>query len=132
MLNHVMLMGRLTADPEIKITENAKYCRFCLAVQRPKKKGDTAETDFFHCKAWNGVADVVAQWYRKGDMMMLVGSMRNHRYEKNGEKRIATEVIVREIHFTGNKRNSQSADELDFSYDPAEFEEIFADEDVPF
>jgi len=58
--------------------------------------------------------------------------MRNHRYEKNGEKRIATEVIVREIHFTGNKRNSQSADELDFSYDPAEFEEIFADEDVPF
>lgn len=132
MLNHVMLMGRLTADPEIKTTGNAKYCRFCLAVQRPKKKGETAETDFFHCKAWNGVADVVTQWYRKGDMMMLVGSMRNHRYEKNGEKRIATEVIAREIHFTGNKRNSQSTNELDFSYDPAEFEEIFADEDVPF
>ena len=132
MLNHVMLMGRLTADPEIKTTENSKCCRFCLAVQRPKKKGETAETDFFYCKAWNGVADVVAQWYRKGDMMMLVGSMRNRRYEKNGENRIATEVIVREIHFTGNKRSSQSADELDFSYDPDEFEEIFADEDVPF
>lgn len=133
MLNNVMLMGRITADPEVKTTGESRYCKFCLAVQRPKKKGEeSAETDFFNCIAWNGTADVVADWYKKGDMMMIVGNLRNHRYEKNGENRISTEISVREIHFTGNKRVQQTSKELDFSYDPEEFEEIFADEDVPF
>lgn len=133
MLNKVMLIGRITADPEIKTTEESRYCKFCLAVQRQKKKGEeTAETDFFNCKAWNSTADVIGKWYKKGDMMMVVGNLRNNRYEKDGQNRIATEVNVREIHFTGNKRNSQSTEELDFNYNPEEFEEIFADEDVPF
>ena len=66
--------------------------------------------------------------------MMLVGTLRNHRYEKNGENRIATEILIREIHFTDRKKASDENTELDFSYSPDEdeFEEIFADEDVPF
>lgn len=134
MLNNVMLMGRLTADPELKTTAESRYCKFCLAVQRPKRKGEeSAETDFFNCIAWNRNAEVICDWYGKGDMMMLVGTLRNHRYEKNGEKRIATEIAVREIHFTSNtKRNSDDSSTYDFSYSPDEFEEIFADEDVPF
>ena len=133
MLNNVMLMGRLTANPEMKTTAESHYCKFCLAVQRSKRKGEeTAETDFFNCIAWNKNADVVCDWYGKGDMMMLVGTLRNHRYEKNGENRIATEIVVREIHFTGRKKASDENTELDFSYSPDEFEEIFTDEDVPF
>lgn len=133
MLNNVMLMGRITANPEIHTTGESRYCKFSLAVQRPKKKGDdTAETDFFNCKAWNGNADVITKWYKKGDIMMIAGTLRNHRYEKNGEQRIATEVTVREIHFTSNKHSTQNTEELDFSYNPEEFEETFADEEVPF
>lgn len=133
MLNKVILIGRITVVPEIKTTAESRYCKFGLAVQRPKRKGeDTVETDFFNCIAWNGTADVVVNWYKKGDIMMIVGNLRNRKYEKNGENRIATEIIVKEIHFTGNKHNSQSTSELDFTYNPDEFEEIFADEDVPF
>ena len=133
MLNKVILIGRITVVPESKATAESRYCKFGLAVQRPKRKGeDTSETDFFNCIAWNGTADVVANWYKKGDLMMIVGNLRNRKYEKNGENRIATEIIVKEIHFTVNKHNSQSKSELDFTYNPDEFEEIFADEDVPF
>lgn len=133
MLNNVMLMGRITANPEVKTTGDKEYCRFCLAVQRTKKKGeDAAETDFFNCIAWNRNAGVIADWYKKGDMMMIAGNLRNHKYEKNGENRISTEVIVREIHFTGNKRTEKADETLDFSYNPEDFEKIFADEDVPF
>lgn len=59
MLNNVMIMGRLTADSEVKIAGENRYCRFSLAVQRPKRKGEeTAETDFFNLVAWNNNADV--------------------------------------------------------------------------
>lgn len=66
MLNKVILIGRITVVPEIKTTAESKYCKFGLAVQRPKRKGeDTSETDFFNCIAWNGISDVVANWYKK-------------------------------------------------------------------
>ena len=131
MLNIVFLMGRLTADPEIKTAEDSRFCKFDLAVQRPKRKNDkVAETDFFNCIAWNRNADVICDWFKKGDLITVVGTFRNHEYEKDGVNRVATQVVVREIHFTGNRKEDSIA--YDFSYNPEEFEEIFADEDVPF
>lgn len=62
MLNTVLLTGRLTATPEIRNTGDSHYCRFSLAVQRPKYKGEeSSETDFFNCITWNGNADVSAR-----------------------------------------------------------------------
>jgi single-strand DNA-binding protein len=123
MLNQIMLMGRLTADPEIRTTEDSRYCKFSIAVQRSKRKGENnAETDFFNCIAWNRNADVIADWYSKGDMLMIVGTLRNSTYEKNGEKRVSTEIVVREIHFTVSKKKSTDS----------EYEDVFADEDTLF
>lgn len=135
MLNKVMLTGRFTSDPELKTNDESRFSKFCLAVQRPKRKGEkTAETDFFNCIACNRNADVICDWFTKGDMITIVGNLRNHKYEKGGENRIATQIVASEIHFTGNKKTSDETErsEYNFYYDPDEFEEIFADEDVPF
>ena len=133
MLNTVLLTGRFTANPELRNTGDSRYCKFSLAVQRPKRKGDEIpETDFFNCIAWNRNADVIVDWFSKGDMITVVGTLRNHRYEKDGENRIATQIVVREIHFTGGKKASDEQQKYDFSYNPEEFEEIFSDEEVPF
>lgn len=133
MLNLVSLMGRLTAMPELKSTDNSHFCKFSLAVQRPKHKSEeTSETDFFNCIAWNRNADVICDWFKKGDMMTIVGNLRNHKYEKNGENHTATEIIVREIHFSNRKKNTDEQPKYDFSYNSDEFEEIFSDEEVPF
>lgn len=105
MLNTTMLMGRLTADPEIKTAGESRFCKFCLAVDRSKRRGEgKPDTDFIHCIAWNRNADVVNDFYRKGDLMMLMGSLRTSAYEKNGEQRTSTEIVVREIHFTNSRK----------------------------
>ena len=105
MLNKFMVSGRLTADPEVKITGESRYCKFSIACDRPKRKGEEkSEVDFFSCIAWNRNADVIADWFGKGDMVTLVGSVHINRFEKDGQKRTATEVKVEEIHFSGGKK----------------------------
>ncbi len=108
MMNNLMIMGRLTADPKLNNSGNADYCRFSIAVDRPKRKGDDrVKTDFFSCIAWDGTARVISRYYTKGDLLVLGGHIRNNRYEKNGESLTSTEILVREIHFT-NTRKSDS------------------------
>ena len=96
MLNKFLVAGRMTADPEIKTIGENRLCKFTIACDRPKRKGEeTAETDFFPCTAWNRNADVIVDWFGKGDMVTLVGSVHNNRYEKDGQKRSSTEVKLR-------------------------------------
>ena len=105
MLNKFMVAGRLTADPEIKTVGENRLCKFTIACDRPKRKGEEkAQTDFFDCTAWNRNADVVVDWFGKGDMVTLVGAVHINRYEKDGQKRTSTEVHVEEIHFSGDKK----------------------------
>ena len=116
MTNITILTGRLTADPELRVTGETKLCKFRIAVDRPKKKGaETAETDFFNCTAWNHNAEFVNNMFSKGEMITIVGNLRSSSYEKNGEKRTSVEVKVNEIHFTGGRKKpdntgSQNAD----------------------
>lgn len=107
MLNKFLVAGRLTADPEIKTIGEKRLCKFTIACDRPKRK--TAETDFFPCTAWNRNADVIVDWFGKGDMVTLVGSVHNNRYEKDDQKRSSTEVKVEEIHFSGGKKRENTA-----------------------
>ncbi|WP_377072008.1 single-stranded DNA-binding protein [Ruminococcus bicirculans (ex Wegman et al. 2014)] len=110
MLNKFLVAGRLTADPEIKTIGEKRLCKFTIACDRPKRKGEeTAETDFFPCTAWNRNADVIVDWFGKGDMVTLVGSVHNNRYEKDDQKRSSTEVKVEEIHFSGGKKRENTA-----------------------
>ena len=94
MLNKFLVEGRLTADPEIKTIGENRLCKFTIACERPKRKGEeTAETDFFPCTAWNRNADVIVDWFGKGDMVTLVGTVHINRYEKDGQKRISIPTV---------------------------------------
>lgn len=109
MLNKFLVAGRMTADPEIQTKGENRLCKFTIACERQKRKGEEKpETDFFTCIAWNRNADVVADWFGKGDIITLVGAVHINHYEKNGEKRNSTEVKVEEIHFTGGKKNNNN------------------------
>lgn len=105
MLNNVQLMGRLTADPELFTGENYTVCRFTLAVARDyKNENDEYDTDFFHIVAWNKRANFIAKYFQKGQLMILVGKLRTRGYtDKNGNKRVATEVEVENVYFAGSK-----------------------------
>ena len=100
----------MTADPEIKTVGENRLCKFTIACDRPKRKGEeNPETDFFTCTAWNRNADVIVDWFGKGDMVTLVGAVHINRYEKDGQKRSSTEVKVEEIHFNGGKKRENTA-----------------------
>ena len=114
MLNKFLVSGRLTADPEIKTVGDNRLCKFTIACERPKRKGEEkAQTDFFDCTAWNRNADVVVDWFGKGDMVTLVGSVHNNRYEKDGVKRSSIGVKVEEIHFSGGKKKQENTTPTD-------------------
>lgn len=110
MLNNVTIMGRLTAEPEIRLTSNEiPVCNFSIAVQRPKKKDATdSEADFFSCVAWRGTAEIIEKYFVKGSLIVIQGHLRNHAYLKNDEKRWTTQIIVDEVHFTGERKKERS------------------------
>lgn len=115
MLNNVQLMGRLTADPEIFTGEGYTVCRFTLAVSRDyKNEGGEYDADFFQIVAWNKLADFITKHFQKGQLATLDGKLRTRGYtDKNGNKRVATEVAVEHIYFTGSKNSSASAEEME-------------------
>lgn len=143
MLNTIYIMGRLTADPTKRTTSaGTEYATFSVAVQRPKNGDKDPEADFFDCVAWDKLGNVICDWYHKGEMIMLVGTLRNRRYtDKNGNNRIANQIVVREVHFTGGKKQEQRSEDvppensdLDLNIpNEEEFETFYADTDgVPF
>lgn len=132
MLNYVMMLGRLTADPEMRTTESgAEFTAFSVAVQRPKSKDKETETDFFDCIAWDKRARVICDWYSKGSLIMIVGALRNRRYtDKNGNNRVANQIVVREVHFTsGNQKKND--DELPPTPDELKDFTVISDADIP-
>ena len=122
MLNKFLVAGRLTADPEMQTIGENRLCKFTIACGRPKRKGEEKpETDFFNCVAWNRNGDTVASWFKKGDMITLVGEVHINRYEKDGQKRSATEVKVEEIHFSGNRKAQPVRADIPYSADNLPF-----------
>lgn len=149
-MNHVCLMGRLTAEPELRRTQTGKdVLSFTLAIDRGY--GDRKSTDFISCVAWEGTAKFISQYFRKGSLIAVEGSIQTRPYEdKNGSRRTATEVLVGHAYFTGEKSSRASADiERDDFVPPApsfappaqnaaaqtslnEYTEMPEDEDMPF
>ena len=109
MLNCATLIGRLTAEPELKTTTSGKeVCAVCIAVDRsgnPAHNPDGKQkTDFIQIVAWGHNAKFVADYFRKGQMIAVVGSIQTRTYEdKKGNRRIAFEVVVKEVSFCGSK-----------------------------
>ena len=84
MLNKFLVTGRMTADPEIKTIGENRLCKFTIACDRPKRKGEeTAETDFFPCTAWNRNADVIVDWFGKWHYLRVRPQRKSHQENRS-------------------------------------------------
>lgn len=115
-MNKVILLGRLTHDPEPKATQSGvALCRFCIAVSR---RFDRSKTDFINCVAWRAPSETVCRYFKKGDMIGIIGSMQNSDYtDSDGAKRRNTVVNVDEFYFAGAQKKSTENNTSDFSAD---------------
>ena len=125
MINSVILMGRLTADPELRQTQNGTaVTSFTVAVDRRFQRD---QTDFINVVAWKQTAEFVEKYFKKGSLIALRGSIQQRNYEdKNGNKRTAFEVIADEVSFCGSKADKPQISNND------DFEEIPISDDLPF
>ena len=110
-MNKVILIGRLTADAELKQTQNGtSVARFSLAVNRRYSKDNEQTADFINCVAWKHTAEFICKYFRKGSMIAVSGRIQTGSYtDNNGVKRYTTDVVVEEAYFTGEKQNSGTA-----------------------
>ncbi|MGN0538221.1 MAG: single-stranded DNA-binding protein [Candidatus Fimenecus sp.] len=111
MLNSVIIMGRLTADPELRTTPNGvSVTSFTVAVDRRfQRQGEEKQTDFISVVAWRQTADFVTRFFKKGQMIAVQGSLQVRNYEdKNGNKRTAYDVVADNVSFCGSKNESGS------------------------
>jgi single-strand DNA-binding protein len=138
-INKVIMVGRLTRDPELKhTTQGTPVIEFSLALNKGEGKAD-----FFECKAWRNTAEFISRYFRKGDGIGIVGHLSSRSYEKNGEKRTVYYVEAEEVSFPDGKRsdgegtNTAPTEKSSYSakYDPTEaskFETMEDDSDLPF
>ena len=108
MLNKVILMGRLTKDPELRNTPNGvSVASFTLAVDRNyAKPGEDKETDFINIVAWRNTADFVSKYFTKGQLVAVCGKLQVRSWEDtSGQKRYATDVVADEVFFAESKKD---------------------------
>ena len=115
-MNNIILIGRLTKDPELRYTQAGKaVCSFTLAVDRPYS-GDKKEADFINIVVWNKVGENCAQYLKKGRKAAVQGRLQIRSYEDdNGKKKYITEVVANSVEFLefGNKQNEDFGIEVD-------------------
>ena len=128
MINKVILLGRMTKDIEIRITNSQKTVgTFTIAVDNGY--GDNKTTDFINCVAWEKTAEFIKNWFGKGRMMALVGRIATRTWEgEDGRKNYATEVIVSEVSFAGEKKENVPAQNDDDAFVPL----LDENADMPF
>ena len=136
MFNLVVLTGRLTADPELKTTQSGiSVTSFSIAVDRRYRAGEEKQTDFINIVAWRQSAEFVAKHFRKGNMIGIEGSIQTRKYtDKNGNNKVAFEVIANNVQFVDNKSDSSEtpAEAQEFSNVGSDDFTELTDEVFPF
>ena len=111
-MNKVILMGRLTRDPETRYTQtnNTLVASFTLAVNRRfARQGEERQADFFNIVAWNKTGEFVGKYFKKGQQVLVSGRLQNRNWtDQQGVKHYATDVIAEEVEFADSKKNSDS------------------------
>ena len=111
MLNHIVLMGRLTRDPELRRTgSGVAVASFTIAVDRDynPKDGAEKETDFIDCVAWRGTGEFVERNFHKGSMAVVSGRLQIRNWtDKEGNKRRSAEVVADSVYFGDSKKSSE-------------------------
>lgn len=125
MLNRVVLIGRLTKDPELRfLTTGTAICTFTLAVDRPKYKDKDKETDFLNCQVWGRMAESCANYLAKGKMAAVDGQIRIETWEKDGERKYKTVINAENVRFLSPKSEVPSEmrlEEIDINSDDLPF-----------
>lgn len=112
MINCAVIMGRLTADPELRTTSSGiSVTSFTVAVDRSYvRAGEERQADFINVTAWRQTADFVTRYFRKGSMIAVQGSIQTRSYEdKNGNKRVAVEIVADNVSFCGSRNSDNNA-----------------------
>lgn len=124
-MNNVSIVGRLTADPELKTTQSGiSYTRFTVAVDRQYSKDK--ETDFLDCTAWRGTAEFISKYFFKGQRIGLTGRIQTGSYtDKDGNKRKTWEIVVDNCEFVERKQESYSGSNTNII-------DVASDDDLPF
>ena len=154
--NLVLITGRLAADPELRTTQSGiSCCQFNVAVKRQYQKDKPQEVDFISVTAWRQTAEFVSRYFKKGNVITVLGSMRNNNYtDQNGIKHYSMNVQAENVTFGLKSSDSNASAGQSPATPPAEnqtpdaenqpaeesvqlgdlndFEEILSDGEVPF
>lgn len=139
MLNKVVLMGRLTDNPELRHTSNdVALATFTLAVERNFRSGDERVTDFLDIVCWRNTAEYVSKYFVKGQLVAVEGSIQVRSYtDKNGNNRRAWDIVASQVYFAEGRRD-RGANDAD-AYNTAinntssdDFTEFDSEDDLPF
>ena len=125
MLNHIVLMGRLTRDPELRRTgSGVAVASFTLAVDRDfASQGGEKETDFVDIVAWRSTAEFVSKYFSKGRMAVVSGRLQIRNWQdKEGNKRRSAEVVADNVYFGESKRDSMAASGFDQTPPPVSYQ----------
>ena len=136
MLNKVFLQGRLVADPELRHTQQGTpVASYRLAVDRDYKSKDSnaQNTDFVNIVSWRNTAEFVSRYFTKGRMMLVEGRLQMRSYtDKDGNRRVAAEVVTDNVHFADSRKDGSCADS-GLLQESAGFSELADDDgDLPF
>ena len=114
MLNHIVLMGRLTRDPELRYTSsNVPVASFRIAVDRDFGRGENGEkqTDFIDVVAWRQTGEFVSKYFTKGSMAAVSGRLQIREYtDRDGNRRTAAEVVAENVYFGDSRRRDDGGE----------------------
>lgn len=138
-MNKIILMGRLTKEPEVRYTQanNTLVCSFNLAINRRfVKEGEERQADFINVVAWSKLGEFCSKYFKKGQQVGIIGRIQTRTWEdEQGEKHYVTEVIAEEAYFAEGRRDNDNSDPFanssSGSSEDSNFEIPFND-DLPF
>lgn len=133
-MNKVVLVGRLTKDPDVRYTQAADplcITRYTLAVDRRAKKDGEQQADFITCVAFGRSGEFAGKYFTKGMRISVSGRLQTGSYEKNGQKVYTTEVVIEEQEFADSKKTDTETDPEDAKI-KSEWEQVSEQEELPF
>ena len=140
-MNKVVLMGRLTKDPEVRYTKtnNTMVASFSLAVNRRfAAAGEERQADFINIVAWSKTGEFCSKYFKKGQQVGIIGRIQTRTWDdENGQKRYATEVVAEEAYFADSKRDGEGSSNFENTFgttmsNNTEFQVDSSDDDLPF
>ena len=126
MINKVILMGRLTRDPEVRHTSTGKaVCSFSIAIDNGY--GENRQTDFINCVAWQNQAEFLGRYFTKGMMVIVAGRISTRTWEgQDGKKNYVTEVIANEVNFGESKKSREENNGYSGGYNNAPQQQAYS------